>query len=320
MSIYRTGSDKPGYAAAVAAAAPAVVNIHSTKITRSRICDIPRYRQLCERFAGDPQVVNSLGSGVVVREDGYILTNHHVVEDADNILVLFANNQTSGARVVGTDPQTDLAIIKVPQTGLPVIPYNEDDPARVGDIALAIGNPFGFSHSVSQGIVSAVSRSQITQNRFYDDFIQTDAAISPGNSGGALVDHRGRLIGINTMTYSPSGGSDGIGFAIPADLALRVMDQILEHGRVIRGWLGVALDPQSNGLRVTGVTRDSPAERAGLQINDVLLAANEVRATNLQRITNVIANTPPGETLQLEVMRDDRRFRAEATVAELRTR
>jgi serine protease DegS len=237
---------------------------------------------------------------------------------------MFSNNRTLTARVIGSDAQTDLAIIKVGATKLPVIAYDADNPVQVGDIALAIGNPFGFSHSVSQGIISAMSRSLITQDRPYDEFIQTDAAISPGNSGGALVDHRGRLIGINTMTFTTSGGSDGIGFAIPADLALSVMDQILTHGRVIRGWLGVNLelapsldDSSEHGLRVTRIERNSPAHRAGLRLGDILLAANDISANNVQIITNVIANTAPGATLQLEVMRDNQLFRAEATIVEL---
>lgn len=324
MSISDNGNGNPGFAGAVAVAAPAVVNIHSTQITRSRICNIPRYRQLCERYAGDPQVVNSLGSGVVVRADGYILTNHHVVANADSILVLFSNNNVLTASVIGSDAQTDLAIIKVDASGLPVIPYDARQPAQVGDIVLAIGNPFGFSHSVSQGIVSAMSRSLITQDRPYDDFIQTDAAISPGNSGGALVDYRGRLVGINTMTFTASGGSDGIGFAIPADLALSVMDQILKHGRVIRGWLGVNLEPASrlagngeSGLLVSRIERNSPAHLAGIRLGDILLTANDVRANNVQVITNVIANTAPGDPLHLEVLRDNQRFRAQATIVEL---
>ena len=242
--LNNSNDDRPGYANAVASAAPAVVNIFSTKITqRSPLCRIPAYRALCEAFPGQQQLQNSLGSGVIVRADGYVLTNQHVVEGADEIIVMFANNQTTTAEVIGTDPHTDLAVIKVAADGLPVIPELDGNVPLVGDVALAIGNPFGLGHSVSQGIISAFSRTLIT-NSPYDDFIQTDAAISPGNSGGALVDHQGRLLGINTMIYSQSGGSEGIGFAIPADIALSVMEQIVQNGRVIRGWLGVNLRPQ----------------------------------------------------------------------------
>jgi len=315
-------SQRPGYAAAVARAAPAVVNIFSTKITqKSPLCRIPAYRALCEAFPGEQQVQNSLGSGVIVRQDGFVLTNKHVVEGADEIIVMFANNQTTTANVIGTDPHTDLAVIKVSAQGLPVIPELSEEQPRVGDVALAIGNPFGLGHSVSQGIISAFSRSIIT-NSPYDDFIQTDAAISPGNSGGALVDHAGRLLGINTMIYSQSGGSEGIGFAIPADIALSVMSQIVQHGRVIRGWLGVNLRPQSMpngppGLLVTGVNRGGPAHLAGLQRGDFVLSVNQVNATNAYTITDVIANTKPGNAIELEVLRNQKRFRATATAGEL---
>ncbi len=319
---HSTDTARPGFAAAVARAAPAVVNIFSTKITqRSPLCNIPAYRALCEAFPGEQQVQNSLGSGVIVRQDGYVLTNKHVVDGADEIIVMFANNQTTTAQVIGTDPHTDLAVIKVAARGLPVIEELDGERPRVGDVALAIGNPFGLGHSVSQGIISAFSRSIIT-NSPYDDFIQTDAAISPGNSGGALVDHAGRLLGINTMIYSQSGGSEGIGFAIPADIALNVMSQIVEHGRVIRGWLGVNLRPQQQpngplGLQVTGVNAGGPAHLAGLRPGDFILSINHVPATNAYTITDVIASTTPGEKIDLEIYRGDQRFRATAIAGEL---
>ncbi|MEM7096879.1 MAG: trypsin-like peptidase domain-containing protein [Pseudomonadota bacterium] len=313
---------RPGYANAVAAAAPAVVNIYSTKVTESNmLCRIPAYRDLCRAFGAEPQVQNSLGSGVIVSADGYVLTNQHVVAEADEILVMFANNQTTTATVIGSDTHTDLAVIKVAATGLPVIPQLDTEQPRVGDIALAIGNPFGLGHSVSQGIVSALSRTIIT-NSPYDDFIQTDAAISPGNSGGALVDSQGRLIGINTMIYSQSGGSEGIGFAIPADIALGVMQQLVEHGRVIRGWLGVSLTPHPlpnsiGGLRVTALSRGGPAHAAGLRIGDVIMRVNQTPANNAYTTTTVIADTPPGQTIDIEVMRNSERFRTTAVAGEL---
>jgi serine protease DegS len=313
---------RPGYAGAVANAAPAVVNIYSTKITqRGLLCRIPAYRSLCQAFPQEPQVQNSLGSGVIVREDGYVLTNKHVVDEADEILVMFANSQTTTAEVIGTDPHTDLAVIKVAARGLPVIPQLDGTRPRVGDVALAIGNPFGLGHSVSQGIISAFSRTIIT-NSPYDDFMQTDAAISPGNSGGALVDYEGRLLGINTMIYSQSGGSEGIGFAIPAKLALSVMEQIVQHGRMIRGWLGVSLAPQPipngpTGLLVTAVNRGGPAHQAGIQAGDFVLAVNQVAATTVYTIIDVIADTAPGAIIDVEVMRDQQRFRASAVAGEL---
>ena len=314
--------ERPGYAAAVARAAPAVVNIYSTKITqRSPLCRIPAYRALCEAFPGDQQVQNSLGSGVIVREDGYVLTNEHVVAEADEIIVLFANNQATTAEVIGSDPHTDLAVIKVAARGLPVIPKLVDERPRVGDIVLAIGNPFGLGHSVSQGIISAFSRSVIT-NSPYDDFIQTDAAISPGNSGGALIDHQGRLLGINTMIYSQSGGSEGIGFAIPADIALAVMEQIVRHGRVIRGWLGVNLRLQQlpdgpAGLEVRGISPGGPAHRAGLVPGDFIVSINQIPAQSAYLITDIIAGTAPGEPIDVEVLRNGQRFRATAVAGEL---
>ena len=205
-------NDRPGYASAVSAAAPAVVNIHTKTVRHSPLCRY--YRELCQRLGDRGRVQRSLGSGVILRKDGYILTNEHVVRGADEILAMFANGQIATAQVIGTDPHTDLAVIRVAANNLPVIPHSPETEAQVGDIALAIGNPFGLGHSVSQGIISAVSRAAITDDRPYDDFIQTDAAISPGNSGGALVDYKGRLLGINTMIVSQSGGSEGIGFAI----------------------------------------------------------------------------------------------------------
>ena len=317
--------DRPGFAAAVAKASPSVVNIYTTKITQSSmLCRIPAYKTLCNAFGTQPQVQNSLGSGVIVGADGYVLTNQHVVSGADEILVMFANNQTTTAQVIGSDTHTDLAVIKVEATGLPVIPRlsaNRGDTPKVGDVALAIGNPFGLGHSVSQGIISAFSRSLIT-NSPYDDFIQTDAAISPGNSGGALVDHQGRLLGINTMIYSQSGGSEGIGFAIPAEIALGIMEQIVEHGRVIRGWLGVSLTPQPlpmavGGLRVTALAPGGPAQSAGLRLGDVILSVDQQAANNAYLVTTQIANTAPGQPLELQVMRSNQRFRTTAIAGEL---
>ena len=319
-------AEKPGFAAAVSRAAPAVVNIYTTKIRRRNppLCNNPRYEALCRRFPQNEQVQNSLGSGVIVQSEGYILTNEHVVKDADEILVMFANNQTATAEVIGTDPHTDLAVIRVPINGLPVIPRLRAREAEVGDIALALGNPFGLGHSVSQGIISAFSRAVITDSP-YDDFIQTDAAISPGNSGGALVDYEGNLLGINTLIFSQSGGAEGIGFAIPADIAYYVLQEIIEHGRVIRGWLGVSLSPIVQpsslparvGLRVNAVSEGGPAHLAGIRPGDVLLSVNQVPASSAHAITDAIALSRPGQQMQLEVERNGQHFRASAIAAEL---
>ncbi|MGK0221844.1 MAG: serine protease DegS [Limisphaerales bacterium] len=315
-----TGETKPGYASAVELAAPAVVNIHTRTIRHANpICRF--YKQLCQRFGNNAQVQRSLGSGVILQADGYIVTNEHVVKGADEILVMFANGQIAEASLIGTDPHTDLAVIQVTAEDLPVIPVSSS-PGQVGDIALAIGNPFGLGHSVSQGIISAFSRAAITDDRPYDDFIQTDAAISPGNSGGALVDYRGHLLGINTMIVSQSGGSEGIGFAIPAYIAADVLSQIVNQGRVIRGWLGVELAPnfdniQIGGLVVNVVAAGGPAFQAGIRPGDVLLSVNQLRASTPADVTDEIANTEPGSELDLEVLRGNQRFRATAIAGEL---
>ena len=316
-------ADKPGFASAVAQAAPAVVNIHTeTQRSSNPLCRFKEYQALCRRFSNSTQVQTSLGTGVIVREDGYILTNEHVVKGADQILVMFANGQIITAEVIGSDPHTDLALIHVKTSGLPVIPFADLNAAQVGDIALAIGNPFGLGHSVSQGIISAFSRAAITDDRPYDDFIQTDAAISPGNSGGALVDYEGRLLGINTLIVSQTGGSEGIGFAIPVNIALNVMTQLIQHGRVIRGWLGVSIAPvitpeNDQGLIVQNIVQNGPAHRAGITRGDIILSINQVRAIIPADITEVIERTAPGTELAIEILREGRRFRATAVAGEL---
>ena len=303
---------KPGYAAAVKRAAPAVVNIYSSKLVTPPICQLPRFREWCNRFsgAGRNHMQSALGSGVVVREDGYILTNNHVIAGADEILVAFADGQATTASIVGSDPETDLAVIKVQAQGLPAIPMGSSDASEVGDLVLAIGNPFGIGQTVSSGIISAKGRAGVSRSP-YDDFIQTDAAINPGNSGGALIDVDGRLIGINTMIFSRSGGSDGIGFAIPAQLAMSVLDEIVATGRVTRGWLGVELAnapaPGTGvGLEVTGVLRGGPADQAGLLPGDLLVAVAEQPAANSTIVSRLIAHTPPGDPLPLRVLRGNR--------------
>jgi serine protease DegS len=302
----------PGYASAVQRAAPSVVNIYSSKVVTPPICELPRFQAWCERFSSGEalNMQSSLGSGVVVREDGYILTNNHVIAGADEILVAFNSGQATTARVIGTDLETDLAVIKVEASGLRPIPLDRSSEIRVGDVALAIGNPFGIGQTVSSGIVSAKGRTGISASP-YDDFIQTDAAINPGNSGGALIDAQGNLIGINTLIYSRSGASEGIGFAIPARLAMAVLDEIVETGRVTRGWLGIELSStpppgMGVGLEVTGVLDRGPAHQAGLLVGDLIIAINDEPAVSSSVASRLIAHTMPGSDIRIDILRGQR--------------
>ena len=309
------------YADAAQRATPAVVNIFTTKEVR-----LPRNHPLFNdplfrRFFGDQpqqqqrQQSSSLGSGVIVSADGLILTNHHVVESADDIEVLLADGRRSHAKVVGGDPETDLAVLRVELTGLPAIDFGSETEARIGDVVLAIGNPFGVGQTVTMGIVSALGRNQLGINTF-ENFIQTDAAINPGNSGGALVDTRGRLLGINTAIYSRSGGSLGIGFAIPSSTARHVMEQIVASGSVTRGYIGVEPQditpelaeafklPRRDGAIIAGVMRAGPADRAGVKVGDILVDVEGKQVSNTTEMLNVIAQLPPGSTARFRFLRD----------------
>jgi serine protease DegS len=288
-----------------------VVNIYSSKVLTPPICELPRFQEWCDRFSGPEEnhMQSSLGSGVIVHEDGYILTNNHVIAGADEILVAFNNGQATTATVVGNDPETDLAVIQVEATGLNPIPIGASGAVEVGDVALAIGNPFGIGQTVSSGIISAKGRTGISPSP-YDDFIQTDAAINPGNSGGALIDATGNLIGVNTLIFSRSGGSEGIGFAIPAQLAMSVLGEIIETGRVTRGWLGVELasTPATGmavGLEVTRVLQAGPADEAGLQVGDLIVAINQHPAVSSAVVSRQIAHATPGSAIQLDILRGE---------------
>ena len=304
---------------AASKAMPSVVNIFTSKEVpvRHPFMDDPVFR----RFFGDrsdgsqTRRVSSLGSGVIVSPQGYILTNHHVVEAADEIEVALADGRTVRARTVGSDPETDLAVVKVDLKNLPAITFGRSDQARVGDTVLAIGNPFGVGQTVTMGIVSALSRSHLGINTF-ENFIQTDAAINPGNSGGALVDGGGNLIGVNSAIYSRSGGSLGIGFAIPASLAKQVMEQIIQNGSVTRGWIGVEVQdltpelaesfklPNTNGTLIAGVLRGGPADRAGMKPGDILLAVNSKALTDSSSMLNLVSALPPGKIAALKMLRN----------------
>jgi Do/DeqQ family serine protease len=319
----------PGtYADAVAIAAPAVVNVYTTKEVQRRGAPAdPLYRYFFGDSRGGPDRVASLGSGVVATADGYILTNNHVVQAADEIAVALADGRQFDARLVGADPESDLAVLKVQASGLPVIGFGSDDTLKVGDIVLAIGNPFDVGQTVTMGIVSALGRSNLGINTF-ENFIQTDAAINQGNSGGALVDSTGRLVGINTAIFSRTGGSIGIGFAIPASLVRQVMNDLIRTGKVTRGYFGVEpedITPEAaellklsraDGVVLKGVQRASPAGRAGLEPGDVILMINGQKVISSRSMLNQIAQLPPGSSANVRVLRSGKEVDVPVTVGE----
>ncbi|NYS59226.1 Do family serine endopeptidase [Vreelandella salicampi] len=307
------------YADAVNRAAPAVVNIYSSRIVerdQHPLMSDPFFQQF---FDGDDatrqqRMLSSLGSGVIVSENGYVLTNHHVINGADEIQVALRDGRETLAKVIGTDPESDLAVLHIPLDDLPVIALTDSADVAIGDVSLAIGNPFGVGQTVTMGIISATGRSHLGLNA-YEDFIQTDAAINPGNSGGALVNSDGALVGINTAIFSRSGGSQGIGFAIPANLAHNILNELVTKGRVIRGWLGIEAQALSRelatsfGLRtpqgviIAGVIQGGPAARAGLQPGDVLLAVDDQPVLDARATMSDIADIEPGTKLPLTVVR-----------------
>lgn len=309
------------YAEAVERASPAVVNIYTqTRVAQplNPLWSDPFFSQFFDtsKLPQRERIQSSLGSGVILSPNGYVVTNNHVIDEADSIVVSLRDGREALATVVGTDPETDLAILKINLIELPSIQINPSRHQRVGDVVLAIGNPFGVGQTVTQGIISAVGRNSIGLNTF-ENFIQTDAAINPGNSGGALVNPHGELIGINTAIFSQSGGSHGIGFAIPIDTASTVLEDLINHGRVIRGWLGVETQDifpklaeafnvgTQPAIVVTGVVRDGPAHQAGLQPGDIILRMNDEAVTNGLNLMHKIARTKPGETIVLQVQRQE---------------
>jgi len=317
------------YADAVTIAAPAVVNLYTTKVINKPahpLFEDPQFR----RYFGDNgpkqrRMESSLGSGVIMSPEGYILTNNHVTSGADQIVVALRDGRETLARVVGSDPETDLAVLKIDLKNLPSITLGRSDGLRVGDVALAIGNPFGVGQTVTMGIISATGRNQLGLNS-YEDFIQTDAAINPGNSGGALVDANGNLTGINTAIFSKSGGSQGIGFAIPVKLAMEVMKSIIEHGQVIRGWLGIEVQPLTKelaesfgltgrpGIVVAGIFRDGPAQKAGLQLGDVILSIDGAPAGDGRKSMNQVARIKPTDKVAIQVMRNGKEIKLSAEI------
>jgi serine protease DegQ len=316
------------YAGAVNQAAPAVVNVYTTKEVRRRGApEDPLYRYFFGDSRGGADRVASLGSGVIANADGYVLTNNHVVQAADEIAVALSDGRQVEAKLVGADPESDLAVLKIEAKDLPVITFGRSDSLKVGDVVLAIGNPFDVGQTVTMGIVSALGRTNLGINTF-ENFIQTDAAINQGNSGGALVDSNGHLVGINTAIFSRTGGSIGIGFAIPSTLVLQVMDQLVKTGKVVRGYFGVEpedLTPDlaemlklqtAEGVVLRGVQRSSPAGKAGLEPGDVMLTINGEPVRNSRAMLNQISQLPPGTGARVRVLRAGRETELDVTVGE----
>lgn len=320
------------YARAVARAAPSVVNIYTTKLTtedKLEPIDTALLRQYYgRRHSPQRHRQNSLGSGVIVSPEGYLLTNNHIVEDAKQIEVVLATGKSVPVRMVGNDPESDLAVLKIEtQDSYPSIPLGNSETLAVGDVVLAIGNPYGVGQTVTMGIVSATGRSHLDINTF-ENFIQTDAAINPGNSGGALINAQGEMVGISTLIFSESGGSQGIGFAIPTALAQGVMEQIVRNGRVVRGWLGITgqdVTPDlvesfalhdADGILVSRVLKDGPADRAGIWPGDVITRIDGLLPTGVDDVLNIIAGKPPGSRMHVEGWRGNEKLDVYAVVSE----
>src|SRR5271166_1919509 len=322
------GAKVESFAEAAKRAMPSVVNIYTSKQVRQRspLLDDPVLRRFFPGLSdSEPRRATSLGSGVIVSSEGYVLTNNHVIEGADDIQLVLSDGRRLHATVRGNDPESDLAVLKAEGKDLPAITFGKLDNVQVGDAVLALGNPFGFGNTVTHGIVSALGRNHLGINRF-EDFIQTDAAVNPGNSGGALVDSAGNLIGVNSAIFSQSGGSQGIGFAIPVSLARNVLEQIIRDGEVTRGWLGI--EPQElssdvsvafalqdvDGVLIRGVLKNGPADRAGLHARDVVVEIDGKPTRDGTALLSQIAGLTPGRQATLKVLRDNKPLELEVTV------
>tara|TARA_B110000211_G_C14059747_1_gene544974 strand:+ start:929 stop:2101 length:1173 start_codon:yes stop_codon:yes gene_type:complete len=308
------------YSAAVEVAAPAVVNVFTQRIIKQQQHPLLNNSFLRRFFDTEPneRMQSSLGSGVIMNPDGYILTNHHVINGASEIKISMHDGREVPATLIGSDAEVDLAVLKINLSNLPYIRIADQAPLSIGDVVLAIGNPFGVGQTVTMGIVSAMGRNQLGLNT-YEDYIQTDAAINPGNSGGALINPFGELVGINSAIYSKSGGSQGIGFAIPANSAAQVLADITQFGQTIRGWMGIEVQEASpalltrlelptalEGLIVTGLALNGPAQQSGLMIGDIITSLNDLPSENAKSAMNQIAALRPGENISIEFIRSGR--------------
>jgi len=322
-----------------AVSTPSVVNISTTRVINSRdeapfdFFDDPFFR----RFFGDQlprqdvpkeHKEQSLGSGVIVSEDGYIITNNHVIEKAQEIKVLLGDKRDFKATLIGADPKTDLAVIKIEARGLPALPWGDANKLKVGELVFAIGNPFGLNQTVTMGVISAVGRANVGIAD-YEDFIQTDAAINPGNSGGALLNVRGELVGINTAIISRTGGYQGIGFAVPSSMARQVMDSLVKYKKVVRGWLGVSIQEVTSelaeefgvrnlkGALVSRVMKGSPADKAGIRQGDVILQFNGKDVEDTGHLRNMVSQTPLASKVKIRLLRQKKEIEVEVVVSEL---
>jgi serine protease DegQ len=328
VALIGAGTATASYAAGAKRASPAVVSITASRSSPQRAgAEDPMFRFFFGNRARPEERQVGLGSGVIVSPEGYLLTNNHVIEGADDIEVMLGDGRGAKARTIGTDPESDIAVLKIDLDKLPVIDFGDVDHLQVGDIVLAIGNPFGVGQTVTSGIVSALGRNSLGINIF-ENFIQTDAAINPGNSGGALVDVAGNLLGINTAIYSRSGGSLGIGFAIPVSTARQVMESLIKDGRVVRGWIGVEprdLTPEiaktldisvKQGVLITGVVQSGPASAGGLRPGDVVLKIAGAPIANTPQLLNAVAALKPHETATVSVQRGPTALEVQVTVGQ----
>ncbi len=324
------GSGPVSYADGVDRVAPSVVNIYSTKVKREpgRMHQAPLLRYFFGEQPPQPELETSLGSGVILSSDGYLLTNNHIIAETEGIKVVLADGRNVAVSLVGSDADTDIAVLKIEDAPrLPSAPLGDSGTIRVGDVALAIGNPFGVGQTVTMGIVSATGRSRLGINA-YENFIQTDAAINPGNSGGALINARGELIGINTAIFSETGSSHGIGFAIPVELAIGVMRQLIANGRMTQAWIGINgqdVTPElaesfglrdSDGVLISGVSEDGPAELAGLRPGDVITHIDQIEPRDVHHLSSLIATKLPGTRVQIGAWRGNERLELSAVTAQ----